>query len=182
MIDVKNYKKSDVLKDGTAITIRAVHPEDKQMMRDAFHELERESRYTRYFGFKDQVTDEELKRATQVDFETEVALVVTTIAAGKEIIIGGARYILLTLTPGTAPAAEVAFTVEEDYHGQGLAGLLFGHLVDIAIAKGVSTFEAEVLPQNKAMLAVFKRRGLPMTKKNIDGLIHVTLALAGNGL
>ena len=41
MIDVKIYNKPDKLKDGTAITIRAIHPGDKQMMRDAFYELER---------------------------------------------------------------------------------------------------------------------------------------------
>lgn len=182
MIDVKNYKKPDKLKDGTSITIRAVHPEDKQMMRDAFYDLERKSRYTRFLGFKDHVTDEELKKATEVDFEKEVALVITTIAAGKEIIIGGGRYFLLTLAPDTAPAAEVAFTIEEDYQGHGLASRLFGHLADIARSKGISAFEAEVLPQNKAMLAVFKRQGLPMTQKNIDGLVHVTLALAGDSL
>ncbi len=177
MIDVKIYNKPDKLKDGTAITIRAVHSQDKQMMRDAFYELERQSRYTRFFGFKDQVTDEELKKASEVDFEKEVALVITTIVAGKEIIIGGGRYFLLTAASDTKLAAEVAFTIEEDYQGQGLASRLFGHLAEIARSKGVATFEAEVLPQNKAMLAVFKRQGLPMNKKHIDGLIHVSLAL-----
>lgn len=177
MIDVKNYKKSEELKDGTAITIRAIHPEDKQIVVDAFYALERGSRYMRFFGFKDHITDEELKKVTEVDFEKEVALVVTTIVAGKEIIIGLGRYFLLTAASDTAPGAEVAFTVEEDYQGQGLAGRLFGHLADIARAKGVSAFEAEVLPQNKAMLTVFARRGLPMDKKYIDGLIHLTLSL-----
>ncbi len=78
--------------------------------------------------------------------------------------------------------AEVAFTIEEDYQRHGLASRLFGHLADIARSKGVSAFEAEVLPQNKAMLAVSKRQGLPMTQKNIDGMVHVTLALAGDSL
>ena len=78
--------------------------------------------------------------------------------------------------------AEVAFTIEEDYQGHGLASRLFGHLADIARSKGGSAFEAEVLPQNKAMFAVFASRGLPMDKKYIDGLVHVTLALAGDSL
>ena len=177
MIDIKNYSKQDTLKDGTTITIRAVHPQDKQMMRDAFFELDRQSRYTRFLGFKDQITDDELKKATEVDFEKVVALVITTIVTGKEIIIGGGRYFLLTAANDTMPAAEVAFTIEEDYQGQGLASRLFVHLAEIARSKGIAEFEAEVLPQNKAMLAVFKRQGLPMTTKHIDGLIHVSLAL-----
>ena len=182
MIDVKQFKKSTTLKNGTPITIRAVHPNDQQMISDAFYALERESRYTRFLGFKDYITDGELKKAAVVDFETVVGLVVTTIEAGKEIIIGGGRYLLLTALPGTRSSAEVAFTVEEDYQGEGLAGRLFGHLADIARAKGVSSFEAEVLPQNKAMLAVFERTGLPMTKQHIDGLIHLSLSLIEDDL
>lgn len=67
--------------------------------------------------------------------------------------------------------------IKEDYQGHGLASRLFGHLADIARTKGVPAFETEVLPQNKAMLAVFAGRGLAMDKKIVDGLIHVTLTL-----
>jgi len=35
-----------------------------------------------------------------------------------------------------------------------------------------------VLPQNKAMLAVFSHSGLPMKQDFADGVIHVTLSLA----
>ena len=97
---------------------------------------------------------------------------------GKEVIIAGSRYIMMTDPSVTPLRAEVAFTVEEDYQGQGLAGRLFEQLVDIARSKGVSTFEAEILPQNRAMLAVFAGRGLPMKKAMVDGLVHVTLSLS----
>lgn len=177
MMDFSTFQKAANLKDGREITIRAIQPEDKSMLSDAFYGLEKESRYTRFFGFKEQVSDEELKRATEVDFDNEIALVVTTTVEGKEIIIAGARYILMTVPSVTPLRAEVAFTVEEDYQGQGLAGRLFEQLVDIARSKGVSTFEAEILPKNKAMLAVFAGRGLPMKKTMVDGLIHVTLSL-----
>ena len=60
--------------------------------------------------------------------------------------------------------AEVAFVVEEGSQGQGLAGRLFDHLLEIARLKGVSTFQAEMLPQNKAMLAVFAGRGFLIKK------------------
>jgi RimJ/RimL family protein N-acetyltransferase len=69
--------------------------------------------------------------------------------------------------------------VEEDYHGQGIASRILGHLVRIAREKGVSQFEADVLPGNKAMLAVFARSGLPM-KKNLEAdAFHVSLSLTG---
>ena len=68
--------------------------------------------------------------------------------------------------------------VEEDDHGQGIAGCILGHLAAIARKKGVSQFKAEMLPQNKAMLAVFSRSGLPMKQNFADGIIHVTLSSA----
>jgi len=178
MVDFSQFKKTATLKDDRVITIRAIRPEDKSMLSDAFYALEKESRYTRFFGFKEQISDEELKRATEVDFDNVIALVVTTAVDGKEVIIAGARYILMTAPSAALLRAEVAFTVEEDYQGLGLAGRLFEQLLDIARSKGVSTFEAEILPQNRSMLAVFAGRGLPMKKTMTDGLVHVTLSLS----
>ncbi len=177
MTDFSKFQKTANLKDSREITIRAIRPQDKAMLEDAFYELEKESRYTRFFGFKEHVSDDELKRFTEVDFDTEIALVITTVVEGKEIIIAAGRYILMTDPSVTPLRAEIAFTVEEDYQGQGLAGRLFEQLLVIGRAKGVSTFEAEILPQNKAMVAVFAGRGLLMKKTMVDGLVHVTLSL-----
>jgi hypothetical protein len=41
----------------------------------------------------------------------------------------------------------------------------------------VVQFEAEVLPQKKAMLAVFSSSGFHMKLNQADGFIHVTLSL-----
>jgi GNAT superfamily N-acetyltransferase len=67
--------------------------------------------------------------------------------------------------------------VEEDYQGQGIASCLLGHLIRIARAKGRSRFCADVLANNRAMLSVFERSGLPMQKRQFQDVIHVTLSL-----
>ncbi len=177
MIDVYNYSVDHKLKDGTAVTIRAIRPDDKNRMAEAFKNLEPESIYTRFFGFKSELTDEELKTATEVDFEKTVALVVTIPAGGEEeTIIGAGRYIMYD-PPNDLRGAEIAFTVEEDYQGQGIASSILKHLIHIAREKGVSRFEADVLAENIAMLAVFARSGLPMKKSLEEGAVHVTLSL-----
>ena len=53
--------------------------------------------------------------------------------------------------------AEVAFTVADEHHGRGLATLLLEHLAAIAPTKGINRFTAEVLPDNRTMLGVFRR-------------------------
>jgi GNAT superfamily N-acetyltransferase len=78
-------------------------------------------------------------------------------------------------------AAEVAFTIEEDYHGKGLASMLLGLLAGIAREHGIVRFEAEVLAGNASMLSVFEHSGLPLTSKNDHGVIHVTMDLHNSG-
>ena len=94
-------------------------------------------------------------------------------------VIGGARYVVDD--PSVKPrSAEIAFTIEEDYQGQGIASSLLRHLIRIARDQGLARLEAEVLPGNRSMLAVFSRCGLPMKMERLDDVVHVTLALDEN--
>ena len=174
----ENFETTETLKNGAAVTIRAIRPADKAGIVEAFGLLDPESVYTRFFQHKQSLSNQELKAATEVDFENVVALVVTIESGGRETIIGGGRYVIID-PARKERSAEIAFVVEEDFHGQGIAGRILKHLARIAREKGVSQFEAEVLPQNKAMLAVFSRSGLPMKQSLADGVIHVTLSLTG---
>jgi RimJ/RimL family protein N-acetyltransferase len=180
MIGAHNYSVDEKLKDGTAVTIRAIRPDDKNRMAEAFKNLEPESIYTRFFGFKSELTDEELKTATEVDFEKTVALVVTIPAGGEEeTIIGAGRYIMYD-PPNDLRGAEIAFTVEEDYQGQGIASTILRHLIHIAREKGVSQFEAEVLPRNISMLSVLSRSGLPVRQSIREDVVHAILSLTAD--
>ena len=180
MIDAHNYRVDDKLKDGTAVTIRAIRPDDKERIAKAFKNLETESIYTRFFGHKSELSERELKIATEVDFENTVALVVTIPAGGgEETIIGAGRYVMYD-PPNTERSAEIAFTVEEDFHGQGIASRILRHLIHIAREKGVRQFEAEVLRENTAMLAVLARSGLPLKQSFADGAVHAVLSLSAD--
>ena len=178
MIDARRYVAQDSLRDGTRVTIRAVRSDDRDRVATAFGNLERESVYTRFFTYKKALSDAELASIDAMDFVNEVMLVATVAADADEIVIGGASYVAHDASDGSR-AAEVAFTVEEDYQGKGLAGRLIGHLIGIARQLGIARFEADVLSGNKAMLAVFARSGLPMRQKRDGGVVHVTLELAG---
>ena len=151
------------------------------MIKEAFTNLEPETIYNRFFRYKSGLTEEELKRINECDFETNVALVVTVTKKSREIIIGEAQYYVLENSPDAPTQAEVAFTVEEDYQGQGMGSLLLKQLIQIAKEKGVDQFVAEVLPQNKAMLAVFTHSGLPVKQKYEGGIISVKISLTKSG-
>jgi GNAT superfamily N-acetyltransferase len=167
----------ETLPNGLTVTIRALRPDDRERLAAAIRQLDPESIYTRFFTYKKELTEAGLTRAMTVDPDREVALLVTTGAGADEIVIGSGRYYVLDAREG-GPRAEVAFVVEEDYHGLGIAGRLLRHLTGLARERGIVALEADVLAENKAMLAVFARSGLPMQQRREDGVLHVTLSLA----
>lgn len=172
--DAREYRVEDFLRDGTPVTFRAVRPDDGARIVRAFEGLERQSIYTRFFGYRSGPSPRELAHLGEIDFVNEVMLVATIARAGDEVVIAGARYVGAGAQSG---CAEVAFTVEEDYHGQGIASRLLGHLAAIARRNGLVRLEAFVLPANAPMLAVFERSGLPMTRCRQDDALHVVLRL-----
>jgi len=174
--DIANYTVAEKLRDKRPVTIRAIKPGDKELLREAFNGLEAGSVYLRFFGPRKELTDRELIEATEIDFTRTVALVACVQESAGERVIGGGRYFALE---GTDPpsAAEIAFLVEEDYHGQGLASILFKHLLLIGRKQGISRFEADVLHGNKKMLRVFERAGLPVATKASSDSIHITIYL-----
>jgi RimJ/RimL family protein N-acetyltransferase len=166
------------LRNGTAVLIRAIRPDDRQRIIDAFHKLDQETIYTRFFSAKKELSEADLGRIDAADFEHAVVLVATRGSGDDETIIGGGAYTVLD-RPGEPRTAEVSFTIEEDYQGQGLSGLFMRLLTQIGRERGIQRFEAEVLAGNAAMLKVFQRSGLPMTQQSEDGVVHMVMALDG---
>ena len=82
------------------------------------------------FRFASELTEVQLKRATEVDPEREVALVVTIGSGAEETIIAGGRYIAAA---HDATTAEVAFLVEEDYQGLGIIRSLGRRRVPVCV-------------------------------------------------
>lgn len=176
MQDLRNYAEKETLKDGTIVTVRAVRPDDGDKIHKAFKSLDRATVYSRFFGYKADVTEAELAHITGVDFERDVALLVTIGSGEDEMVIGGVSYFAVNSdVPGGS--AELAFTVEEEYQGQGIASSLMRRLAEIARQKGLGQLEAEVLTANLPMLNVFHDSGLPMTLRQDDDIVHVTLSL-----
>jgi RimJ/RimL family protein N-acetyltransferase len=178
-MDARNYSVRETLRNGLEVTIRAIRPGDRDALRTAFRELDKQTIRLRFFGPKKELSDRELTAATEVDFVRTVALVTCVPDGAGEKIIGAGRFVATGITD-PPDRAEVAFTVEEDYQGLGIASRILRHLAGIAVSSGIARFEAEVLPENTGMLAVFDRSGFPVRRKHSEGVVHVTLSLSGD--
>lgn len=170
--DLSKYEADEILRDGSSVRVRAIRPDDKSRLNEHFLRLSPRSIYFRFFGVKRRLTEDDLRRFTEVDFQRDVGLVATRRAEETEEIIGVGRFF------GTTPKrAEVAFAVRDDLQGRGVGTLLLEHLSRIAQGLGVEEFEADVLGENNRMLAVFRHSGFHV-KRSIDaGIVHVSFPI-----
>jgi GNAT superfamily N-acetyltransferase len=125
----------------------------------------------RFFYAKRSLSDEDLRWLDKTSHVKHVGLAATVANGRDELIIGEGSYAVLGRT------AETGFTVAEALQGRGIARRLLQHLAHIAREQGVGQFEAYVLKENAPMLAVFRHSRLPMTTRDAEGVLHVTLLL-----
>jgi RimJ/RimL family protein N-acetyltransferase len=170
MPEAAHYSVFEVLRDGRRVEIRALRAEDRDDLLAAIERASTQSLYRRFFGVKRKFTEKEIAFFLNIDFQTHVALVAVAEQDGRQMIVGGGRYIVER--PGTA---EVAFAVVDDFQGQGIGAALMRHLTLIARDAGLKEFIAEVLPDNTAMLKVFEKSGLRLRTKRETQVVHVAL-------
>ena len=79
MIDARNYLVQETLRNGQAVTIRAIRPDDKTRVAKAFKALDRESIYTRLFSYRNELGPAAFAWIDAVDFTDRMMLVVTSL-------------------------------------------------------------------------------------------------------
>ena len=159
-----------VAADGGTVHLRPITPADADGIVGLMDRSSDRTRYYRFFGPMKRLSDKDLHRFTHVDHDNRVAFVVLL---GDELI-GVGRY---DRYPGTTEA-EVAFLIEDAHQRRGLGSVLLEHLAAAARERGITTFVAEVLSQNGAMVRVFLDAGYSAERSYEGGVVHLTFPIA----
>lgn len=168
-INPDQWTSTVVLSDGGTAMIRPITPDDIDALA-AFHERQSpESKYRRFFSAKPTLSSKELAHFTNVDFVDRAAFVIEE--HGE--FIGWASYERWQ----NRDDAEVAFQVDDNKHGKGIATLLLEHLAALARHNELGRFTAQTLGENRGMLAVFSRAGWPVQRRFESGVIDVDFPL-----
>ncbi len=157
-----------VLRDGRTCHLRPIHADDDVRLARFHSQLSAETIYFRFFAPYPELSDRDISRFVNVDFHDRVALVATE---GGELI-AVARFDRLSPRD-----AEVAFVVRDDHQSRGLGAVLLEHLAAAAWEVGLRRFVAEVLPNNRRMLATFREAGYVISQRMEDGVFHLTFDL-----
>ncbi len=163
--DYPGHWEADVLlRDGHTAHLRPVRPDDRDLLREFYSRVSEKSKYLRFFAPMPRLSEKDLTRFTTVDHRERVALVMTV--AEQMIAIG--RYDVIE-----KGEAEVAFLVEDEHQGRGIAQLLLEHLAQAGRERGVDKFVAEILPENNKMIQVFRDAGYKVAGAYDEGVMHL---------
>lgn len=155
-----------LLRDGAAIDVRPIQPDDGDRLRRLHARLSPTSIRMRYFHFLPSLSDAMVAIVTHVDYVDRMALVATVgadnaIALRKQEIVG-----MVTYDRICADAAEIAFVVEDAWQGRGVASTLLYDVAAYARECGYRRFLAITLRRNIRMLNVLRHCGFPCTLHN----------------
>jgi acyl-CoA synthetase (NDP forming)/RimJ/RimL family protein N-acetyltransferase len=164
-VDPSEWEADVVLRDGSVGHVRPIRPDDADRIRTFHSGQSEESIYLRFFAPIRELSERDIYRFTHVDNVDRVALVVTV----RDAIIGIGRWDRVD----GGRSAEVAFNISDHYQGKGVGSVLLEHLAAIGQELGVQRFTAEVLPQNRRMLNVFKEAGYAVHHHFEDGVVMV---------
>jgi GNAT superfamily N-acetyltransferase len=134
------------LRDGERVTVRPVDPADEPALREFIASLGAEARRLRFFsGAVDLGTAARNVAATGPE---RIGLIAHD---ERGHVVGHAMCVELE-----PRRAEVAVEVADRLHGEGVGTILVERLARLAEGRGITHFTAEVLPENRAMLDVFR--------------------------
>lgn len=179
-MDLSAYSASAALRDGTPLRLRSIRPDDKQQLLEGFHRLSGRSIYFRFMGARRELSPEDLRYFTEIDFRHHIAIVAVLETPSGEQPIGVGRLIEIQGKPGER-VADIAFAVEDTYQNLGTGTVLFQHVVRIAQSEGFSRLRADVHKDNRQMLEIFRHSGFDMTARPESGIEHIELDITRPG-
>lgn len=156
-----------LLSDGTLGVVRRLKPDDGPALHALHAAMSDESVRLRFFSLAREAAhhyvDHVLADPTSLSLVAE--------ASGRLVALATAE----PLRPGVS---EVAFLVADDFRGHGLGTLLLEHLAALARDRGITRFEADVLPENHGMLSVFADAGFEVVRRLDSGVVLVEMTTA----
>ncbi len=160
------------------LLLRPVVPEDEPSLQAAFAKLTPEEVRLRFAVPRKALSHVDAARFTQIDYDREMALVLTEPGIpGRTELFGVVRII----SDPNNERAEYAIIVRKALSGHGLGSLLMNRIIDYARNRGTKEIFGYVLAENAGMLDICHRLGFEQTPLAEDaGTIYVSLRLNGS--
>jgi len=171
VLDARSWIADVLLADGGVVRLRPAQIADRDSLRAMYGRLSSHTIEMRFFGPATHLLEIDIDRVVTSDGHSRVALLATL----GEYVVAVAYYQRSSKDPSTA---EIAFIVEDAQQHRGMASIILEHLASIARDQGIEHMIAEIRPDNKAMISVFRQIGFAVNTRLDDSEIHATIDLA----
>jgi RimJ/RimL family protein N-acetyltransferase len=168
----QEYQQEVALRDGRRVLIRPILPSDAPELAEAIKSADRDTLRRRFMGGAPRVTPKLLAHLTVLDYVRRFALVAIDTATGRGVAI--ARY-----EPAGESVAELAVVVRPEWRRLGLATVLVLLLAKAAAERGIHTFSASYLAENRPVAALVEDAGGLGRQVIKQGIAEFSLALDG---
>lgn len=167
------YETEVLLRDGSRILLRPIRREDAKRWLAFVRRLSRRTKYLSFHLVPNEMGPEDAVQFCTVDYTNTFAFVAEVMKEQHKNIIAIGRYYRLQ----NKHLAEVAFAIEDAYHGKGIGTKLMEWLANVARDNGITNFEAEVLAENEQVMTVLRDYGFYITSALRRGVYHITFPI-----
>lgn len=163
-----------ILPDGLQLRLRELRPDDRARLQRFLTRCSAESIRTRFFRPINEFPDALLDQLMTTDGRRHLALIVTQGEGENEEIVAEGRAVSDQERP---QVADVAFLVQDELQRRGIATRLLRELTALACRSGFTHFSADVLADNRAMIALIRKTGRRLSSTISYGVIHFEIPL-----
>jgi acyl-CoA hydrolase/RimJ/RimL family protein N-acetyltransferase len=156
---------------GTKVFMRPVKIDDEPILKEFFYSLSDQSVYRRFISSRKDMPHERLQDMVVIDYTREINLLAFIEGDHKDVCVGLGQLGI----DENSHTAEVAFTVRDDFHNQGIGTALLEYMTMLAKREGLLGFTAEVLVENRPMLRVFEKMGFNIQKRSSSGVFELKM-------
>ncbi|MBR6876605.1 MAG: bifunctional acetate--CoA ligase family protein/GNAT family N-acetyltransferase [Neisseriaceae bacterium] len=149
------------LKDGQTVFLRAVRPEDANLLREHIENMSDTSRFTRFLSHFKSPPLSLLSRLSNVDYQRDDALLIHN---DNNRVLATANYI----TDANLRSCEFGISICDDLQGQGIGTLLLKRLIQHARLQKLDFMYAEILASNIGMQKLAKKLGFTVKPHQDD--------------
>ena len=160
-----------ILRDGTTATLRPAAADDHRLLQGFLARISPESYGRRFFG--------------ETPFEVAATRMLAPEPVGEKLVLfvltGEPSHIIATgeyVREGPdADTAEVAFLVDDAFHGKGLGTLILERLALVAARHGIVRFTAVTMARNRPMLRMFQSSGFEVNRHLEYGEVELAFSI-----
>jgi GNAT superfamily N-acetyltransferase len=153
--DLRQYSDTLRSRQGDALNVRFVEPRDTEELQHYFRSLSIGSRYNRFFGAISELPKGLLHEFFQVGERERFTVVATKLVDCFETIVAEARYAFHAETS----TVEFGLSVDDRWHGHGIATALLKNLECRAAALGAEHIFGDTLRSNQTMISLARKSG-----------------------